>query len=42
MRPAAGPEHPDTAAALNNLTQLLQHANRLAELEAPMRRNVAI
>ncbi len=37
-----GPEHPDTATALNNLAQLLQATNRLAEAEPLMRRALVI
>ncbi|MFN9630339.1 MAG: tetratricopeptide repeat protein, partial [Cyanobacteriota bacterium] len=37
-----GPEHPGTATALNNLAQLLQATNRLAEAEPLMRRMVEI
>jgi hypothetical protein len=37
-----GPKHPATAAALNNLAQLLQDTNRLAEAEPLMRRGLAI
>jgi tetratricopeptide (TPR) repeat protein len=37
-----GPEHPSTAAALNNLAALLQATNRLAEAEPLMRRALAI
>jgi tetratricopeptide (TPR) repeat protein len=37
-----GPNHPSTAAALNNLAQLLQATNRLAEAEPLMRRALAI
>ena len=37
-----GPNHPDTATALNNLAQLLKVTNRLAEAEPLMRRALAI
>ena len=37
-----GPNHPSTAAALNNLAQLLQTTNRLAEAEPLMRRALVI
>jgi tetratricopeptide (TPR) repeat protein len=37
-----GPNHPSTATALNNLAQLLQATNRLAEAEPLMRRALAI
>jgi tetratricopeptide (TPR) repeat protein len=37
-----GSKHPDTAAALNNLAQLLQATNRLAEAEPLKRRALAI
>ncbi|MFN9644880.1 MAG: tetratricopeptide repeat protein, partial [Cyanobacteriota bacterium] len=37
-----GPEHPGTAAALNNLAMLLQATNRLEEAEPLMRRALAI
>ena len=37
-----GPEHPDTAAALNNLAQLLKATNRLSDAEPLMRRALAI
>jgi tetratricopeptide (TPR) repeat protein len=37
-----GPNHPSTAAALNNLSQLLQATKRLAEAEPLMRRALAI
>jgi len=37
-----GPNHPSTAAALNNLAQLLQATNRLAEAEPLKRRALAI
>ena len=37
-----GPEHPDVARDLNNLAQLLQATNRLAEAEPLMRRALAI
>jgi hypothetical protein len=37
-----GPNHPATATALNNLAQLLQATNRLAEAEPLMRRALAI
>jgi tetratricopeptide (TPR) repeat protein len=37
-----GPEHPQTAIALNNLAQLLQDTNRLAEAEPLMRRALEI
>jgi tetratricopeptide (TPR) repeat protein len=37
-----GPNHPSTAAALNNLAALLQATNRLAEAEPLMRRALAI
>ena len=37
-----GPEHPDVASDLNNLAQLLQATNRLAEAEPLMRRALAI
>jgi tetratricopeptide repeat protein len=36
-----GPEHPNVAAALNNLANLLQATNRLAEAEPLMRRAAA-
>jgi tetratricopeptide (TPR) repeat protein len=37
-----GPEHPNVATSLNNLAQLLQTTNRLAEAEPLMRRVVEI
>jgi esterase/lipase superfamily enzyme len=37
-----GPEHPSVAIRLNNLAQLLQDTNRLAEAEPMMRRALAI
>ncbi len=37
-----GPGHPDVARDLNNLAQLLQDTNRLAEAEPSMRRAVEI
>ena len=37
-----GPEHPDVATDLNNLAQLLQATNRLAEAEPLMRRALEI
>ena len=37
-----GPEHPNVATDLNNLAQLLQDTNRLAEAEPLMRRALAI
>ena len=37
-----GPEHPDVAISLNNLAELLQATNRLAEAEPLMRRALAI
>ena len=37
-----GPDHPNVAIDLNNLAQLLQATNRLAEAEPLMRRDVAI
>jgi tetratricopeptide (TPR) repeat protein len=37
-----GPDHPETAVALNNLAQLLQATNRLTEAEPLMRRALAI
>ena len=37
-----GKEHPDVARDLNNLAQLLQATNRLAEAEPLMRRALAI
>ena len=37
-----GPGHPAVPVALNNLAQLLQDTNRLAEAEEPMRRALAI
>jgi tetratricopeptide (TPR) repeat protein len=37
-----GPEHPNVAMDLNNLAQLLQATNRLAEAEPLMRRALAI
>ena len=37
-----GPDHPDVARDLNNLAQLLQTTNRLAEAEPLMRRALAI
>jgi hypothetical protein len=37
-----GSEHPEVARDLNNLAQLLQATNRLAEAEPLMRRNVQI
>jgi tetratricopeptide (TPR) repeat protein len=37
-----GPEHPDTAAALNNLALLLNATSRLTEAEPLMRRALAI
>ncbi len=37
-----GPEHPNVAIRLNNLAQLLQATNRLAEAEPLMRRALAI
>ena len=37
-----GPEHPNVATRLNNLAQLLQATNRLAEAEPLMRRALAI
>ena len=36
-----GPDHPDVARDLNNLAQLLQVTNRLAEAEPLMRRVIA-
>ena len=39
---AYGPEHPDVARDLNNLAQLLQDTNRLAEAEPLMRRSLVI
>ena len=49
MRPALaiderayGPDHPEVAIRLNNLAQLLQATNRLAEAEPLMRRALAI
>ena len=41
-RRAFGPEHPTVASDLNNLAQLLQDTNRLAEAEPLMRRALAI
>ena len=37
-----GPEHPNVAIDLNNLAQLLQATNRLAEAEPLMRRALEI
>ena len=37
-----GPDHPNVASDLNNLAQLLQATNRLAEAEPLMRRALAI
>ena len=37
-----GADHPDVAIRLNNLAQLLQATNRLAEAEPLMRRALAI
>jgi hypothetical protein len=37
-----GPDHPDVVIRLNNLAQLLQATNRLAEAEPLMRRSLAI
>ena len=37
-----GPDHPNVATDLNNLAQLLQATNRLAEAEPLMRRALAI
>ena len=37
-----GPDHPNVARDLNNLAQLLQATNRLAEAEPLMRRALAI
>ena len=37
-----GPDHPNVATRLNNLAQLLQATNRLAEAEPLMRRALAI
>lgn len=37
-----GPEHPEVATNLNNLAQLLQDTNRLAEAEPLMRRALDI
>jgi tetratricopeptide (TPR) repeat protein len=37
-----GPNHPDVATRLNNLAQLLQDTNRLAEAEPLYRRALAI
>ena len=37
-----GPDHPAVASRLNNLAQLLQATNRLAEAEPLMRRALAI
>ncbi len=37
-----GPDHPNVAIDLNNLAQLLQATNRLAEAEPLMRRALAI
>ena len=39
---SCGNDHPNVAAALNNLAQLLQDTNRLAEAEPLMRRALAI
>ena len=39
---SCGPDHPDVAIDLNNLAQLLQATNRLAEAEPLMRRALAI
>jgi tetratricopeptide (TPR) repeat protein len=39
---AYGPEHPNVAIDLNNLAQLLQATNRLAEAEPLMRRALTI
>jgi tetratricopeptide (TPR) repeat protein len=39
---AYGPDHPKVAMRLNNLAQLLQATNRLAEAEPLMRRALAI
>ena len=41
-REELGPEHPEVAIGLNNLAQLLQATNRLAEAEPLMRRALAI
>ena len=37
-----GPDHPNVAIRLNNLAELLQATNRLAEAEPLMRRALAI
>jgi hypothetical protein len=42
MKVRYGPDRPEYAAALNNLAQLLEDANRLAEAEPLMRRALAI
>ena len=42
MRRASGPSIPTSPADLNNLAQLLQATNRLAEAEPLMRRALAI
>ncbi len=39
---SCGPDHPKVAIRLNNLAQLLQATNRLAEAEPLMRRHVVI
>ena len=39
---SVGPDHPSVATHLNNLAQLLQETNRLAEAEPLMRRMVEI
>ena len=39
---SVGPDHPNVASDLNNLAQLLQATNRLAEAEPLMRRALAI
>ena len=41
-RQSYGPDHPNVAIRLNNLAQLLQDTNRLAEAEPLMRRALAI
>ena len=42
MKARHGPDHPDVATALNNLAELLQATDRLAEAELLMRGALAI
>ena len=42
MKARHGPDRPEYAAALNNVAQLLEDTNRLAEAEPLMRRALAI